>query len=144
MGSPERPVRLGKYRRTVAMAFPGGKDHRVFFTAELATGQWRLDYYLPERRIPERWVGDGERMMYPRLGAMEMKLTAFEDTDGVSGASPTPVREWTLDFDAALGEIGWNKLGEFDVPGGEVRLEISSRTNGEAVVADAIRWLHVE
>ena len=82
----------GKYRRTLAWAEPGDGDYRVFFTAELAAGRWRLDYYLPERRIPERWVGDGERTMYPRLGTMEMKLTAFEDIDGVSGASPSPVR----------------------------------------------------
>ena len=138
------PSAWGKYRRTVAMAGPGGAGYRVFFTANVAAGRWRLDYYLPERRIPERWEGDGERMMYAPLGSMEMKLTAFGEDDGVPGTPPTPVQEWSLDFDAALGETGWNKLGEFDLPGGQARLEVSNATNGTVVIADAIRWRRVD
>lgn len=136
------PSAWGKYRRTVAMAVPGGADYRVFFTADLAGGRWRLDYYLPERRIPERWAGDGERMMYAPLGSMEMKLVTFGEDDGAT--SPRPFREWNLDFDAALGASGWNKLGEFDLPGGEARLEVSNVTNGVVVIADAIRWRRVD
>ena len=137
------PSAWGKYRRTVAMAAPRGADYRVFFAADIAGGRWRLDYYLPERHIPERWAGDGERMMYAPLGSMEMKLVAFGE-NGVPGTSPTPLREWSLDFDAALGETGWNKLGEFDIPGGQTRLEVSNVTNGTVVIADAIRWRRVD
>ena len=122
------------------MAVTGGRDYRVFFAADLAGGRCRLDYYLPERRIPERLAGNGERLMYAPLGSVAMRLIAFDKDDAGPGASPTPVREWTLDFDAALGETGWNKIGEFDLPGGEVRLEVSSVTNGTIVIADAIRW----
>ena len=136
------PSAWGKYRRTVAMAVPGGADYRVFFTADLAGGRWRLDYYLPERRIPERWAGDGERTMYAPLGSMEMKLVTFGEDDGAT--SPRPFREWNLDFDAALGETGWNKLGGFDLPGGKARLEVSNVTNGVVVIADAIRWRRVD
>ncbi|MXY55699.1 MAG: hypothetical protein F4Y41_04750 [Gammaproteobacteria bacterium] len=138
------PSAWGSYRRTVAMASPGGTDYRVFFTAELDDGSWHLDYYLPERRIPGRWEGDTERLMYPRLGTMEMKLSAFENADYATGSSRRPVREWSIDFDAGLGETGWNKLGQFDHPGGEIRLEISNRTSGDAVVADAVRWRRAE
>ncbi|MCY3620602.1 MAG: hypothetical protein OXH68_02680 [Gammaproteobacteria bacterium] len=134
----------GTYRRTVAMAFPGGTHDRVFFTAELDDGPWRLDYYLPERRIPERWAGDRELVMYGQLGSMRMKLIAFDNADAVPGTSPAPLREWTLDFDAAHGETGWNKLGEFDLPGGPARLEVSNVTNGQVVIADAVRWRRVE
>ena len=136
------PSAWGKYRRTVAMAAADGRDYRVFFTADLAGGRWRLGYYLPERRIPERRSGDVKRTMYGRLGSMEMRLTAFANA-AAGGTSPIPVREWALDFDASLGETGWNKLGEFDLPGGEVRLEVSNRTNGDEVIADAIRWQRV-
>lgn len=138
------PSAWGKYRRTVAMAAPGGADYRVFFTANVAGGRWRLDYYLPERRIPERWAGDRERTMYAPLGSMEMKLIAFESAGAVPGTSSTPVREWMLDFDAGLGETGWNKLGEIDLPGGQTRLEVSNATNGTVVIADAIRWSRVD
>lgn len=134
----------GKYRRTVAWAAAGDGDHQVYFTVQLAPGRWRLDYYLPERRIPERWAGDRERLMYPPLGSMDMKLIAFQNVDAVPGTSPTPVREWTLDFDADLGETGWNKLGEYDLPGGQTRLEVSNVTNGEVVIADAIRWRRMD
>ena len=125
------------------MAFPGGKEYRVFFT-ELAYGRWRLDYYLPERHIPERWAGGVERVMYAQPGAMEMKLIAVENAEAVPGTSPTPATEWRLDFDAALGETGWNKLGEFALLGGAVRLEASNRTTGDVVIADAIRWRRVK
>ena len=134
------PSAWGEYRRTVAMAVTGGRDYRVFFAADLAGGRWRLDYYLPERHIPERWAGDGERLMYAPLGSMAMRLIAFDKADAGPGTSPTPAREWTLDFDADLGESGWNKIGEFDLLGGEVRLEVSNVTNGTIVIADAIRW----
>lgn len=82
--------------------------------------------------------------MYATVGSMAMTLVALESADRVSDTAETRIKEWTLDFDAALGETGWNKLGEFDLPGGEVRLEVSNRTNGHGVVADAIRWRRVE
>lgn len=134
----------GKYRRTIAWAGPGDGDYHVSFSAELPPGRWRLDYHLPERRIPERWPGGVERTMYATVGSMAMTLVALESADRVSDTAETRIKEWTLDFDAALGETGWNKLGEFDLPGGEVRLEVSNRTNGHGVVADAIRWRRVE
>ena len=137
------PSAWGKYHRTVAMADSGGRDYRVFFTAELAAGRWRLDYHLPERRIPKRSAGDVERAMYPRLGLLEMRLIAA-DGAGVVAVPRTFGGSEALTFDAALGETGWNKLGEFDLPGGEVRLEVSNRTTGRVVIADAIRWLRLE
>ena len=136
------PSAWGKYRRTIAGASSGKGEYRVSFTAELAPGRWCLDYYLPERRIPERWPGDGERWMYAPVGSLAMRLVALGQPGGAT--EPAGVSEWTLDFDAAIGETGWNKLGEFDVPGGEVRLEVSNRTNGQGVIADAIRWRRLE
>ncbi|MDE0443759.1 MAG: hypothetical protein OXL38_16830 [Gammaproteobacteria bacterium] len=53
----------------------------------------------------------------------------------VADGTETPVV-----FDGATAETGWNKLGEYEFTGTEVRLEVSSRTEGEMVIADAIRW----
>ena len=83
-------------------------------------------------------------MMYARPGSMRMKLIAVESADAIRGTSPMPATEWSLDFDAGLGEPGWNKLGEFDLPGGLTRLEVSNVTNGQVVIADAIRWRRVD
>lgn len=57
----------------------------------------------------------------------------------VADGTETPVV-----FDGATAEIGWNKLGEYELVATEVRLEISSRTGGEMVIADAIRWVPLE
>ena len=45
-----------------------------------------------------------------------------------------------ITFDAGGGEAGWNSLGMFEVAEGEVRLMVSNETDGDYVVADAIRW----
>ena len=45
-----------------------------------------------------------------------------------------------MEFDGAASEFGWNNLGEFDLPAGEVRLEVGNTTTGRLVLADAIRW----
>ena len=96
-----------RWKTSCSAAFPAGTDYRVFFSAELDDGPWRLDYYLPEQRIPERWAGDGERMKYAQLGSMQMRLIAFENADAATRSSRKPVREWRIDFDAGLGETGW-------------------------------------
>jgi hypothetical protein len=46
-----------------------------------------------------------------------------------------------VDFDTAAGSVGWNSLGTFDLEAGEVRVELSDRTDAAVVFADAIRWL---
>ena len=135
------PSAWGKYRRTVAWAGAGDGDYHVSFKAALAPGRWRLDYYLPEQRIPKRGPGGVERWLYPRVGSMAMRLVVGQpDRQDESHGD----RDRGLDFDAALGETGWNKLGEFDLPGGEVRLVIDNRTTGALVIADAIRWRPVD
>jgi len=61
-------------------------------------------------------------------GRLEMRLVE-------SGGQETTIR-----FDAGAAEVGWNKIGEFDLGDGDVRLFVTNRTDGEVVVADAIRW----
>jgi len=45
-----------------------------------------------------------------------------------------------VDFDATLAVVGWNLVGEFDLPKGEVSVEISDMTDGLLIVADAVAW----
>ena len=53
-------------------------------------------------------------------------------------------KDTTIGFDGASAEVGWNRIGEYELRASEVRLEVSSQTDGEMVVADAIRWIRVE
>ena len=45
-----------------------------------------------------------------------------------------------ITFDSAAGSEGWNLVGTFDLPQGAVTVELSDETDGDIVVADAIRW----
>ncbi|MXY56275.1 MAG: hypothetical protein F4029_14045 [Gammaproteobacteria bacterium] len=119
----------GKYRRTVAGARSGDGSEVAAFSARLPTpGRWRLDFHVPKR---EAHMGWGTTTMYGTLGSFDMTLVA----DG----KPTRV-----DFDGAAADTGWNKVGEFELAAPEVRLEISNRTDGEMVIADAIRWVPLD
>ncbi|MCY3621827.1 MAG: hypothetical protein OXH68_08965 [Gammaproteobacteria bacterium] len=114
----------GKYRHTVAGAVAGDGSQVAVFAAELPQpGRWQLGYHLPN---PAPDV-QGVPRAYGSLGSYGMTLVA----DG----KRTPIT-----FDGAAAEPGWNKVGEFEFGSTTVRLEISSRTDGEMVIADAIRW----
>ena len=118
----------GKYRHTVAGAVAGDGSQVAVFTAELpGPGQWQLDYHLPN---PESDI-QGVPRAYGALGSYDMTLVV----DG---------KKITVTFDGAAAEAGWNKLGEFEFSSTSVRLEVSSRTDGEMVIADAIRWVPLD
>ena len=122
------PTSWGRYRHTVAGAPAGDGSQVAVFTADLPTsGRWRLDFYLPDPQPPGWGWPPGSRS-YPPLGTLDMKLLA----DGKT----TP-----LPFDGAVARTGWNKVGEFEFASTQVRLEISSQTDGGMVIADAIRWV---
>ena len=122
------PTSWGRYRHTVAGTPAGDGSQVALFAADLPTsGRWRLDFYLPDPQPPGWGWPPGSRS-YSTLGTFDMKLAA----DGKT----TP-----LLFDGAVAETGWNEVGEFEFAATQVRLEISSRTDGEMVIADAIRWV---
>ena len=45
-----------------------------------------------------------------------------------------------IEFDATASTNGWNDIGEFSLEAGPVSLEVSNRTTGNTVFADAVRW----
>ena len=100
------------------------------FAAQLPDGgRWRLDYHLPNR---ERYRSMGSpTSRYGTQGRYDLRL--------VSADGPAV----TLEFDASIAAPGWNHVGDFDLPSGAVRLIVSNQTDGEVVIADAIRWLPV-
>ena len=130
------PASWGKYRRTVARADPGDGDAKAVFTAQLPAGRWRLDYHLPELRYTSAAarvsrvgsvVTNVERRTGWRYGSYDMRIT-------VAG------EETSVEFDGAAAEPGWNRIGDYDLPGGAVQLVVSNQTSGDYVVADAVRW----
>ena len=121
------PTAWGKYRQTSAGSTEGDGDSVAVFSAELPTpGRWQLYYHVPNR-FPQ-WAPFA---IYGALGSVNMALVA----DG---------KTVDIDFDGTGAEAGWNKVGEYDFASTAVRLEMSSRTDGEMVIADAIRWVPLE
>ena len=128
----------GRYRHTAATSLPGNGGASARFATRLPhAGRWRLDYHIPEASQPSRpggvtiTVQAQADMLTREKGDFELKIVA----DG----EETPV-----EFDAGAASIGWNDLGEFSLPAGEVSLEVSNETQGRIVVADAVRWRPVE
>ena len=45
-----------------------------------------------------------------------------------------------VEFAASNGSLGWNRLGTFDLAGSKVEVQVSNKSGGSVVYADAIRW----
>jgi hypothetical protein len=111
------PEAYGKYRHTMAVVLAGAASQFATFTAAIPrAGRWGLEYHLP----PPEKAGI-------RRGTWHLAV--------VDGSS-----ERAVSFDAEGGESGWNKVTEVDLRAGEVQVRVSDATDGDLVVADAIRW----
>jgi hypothetical protein len=40
-------------------------------------------------------------------------------------------------------EEGWNRLGSFHFPADTAEVELSNRTGGKRVIADAVKWVRI-
>jgi hypothetical protein len=120
------PDAYGKYRHTMAVVRAGEGNRTATFTVEIRdSGQWQLEYYFAPPRSRRGGRGSSSE-------SATLNLT-IEDS---SGSQP-------VTFDAEGSESGWNSLGTFEIAAGEVKVMISDETDGDFVVADAIRWVPV-
>ena len=129
----------GKYRRTLARAVSGDGMAEVVFMAELpAAGRWRLEYYLPAPQAPlvsvSIDVGDSS------VRAAESSFQATQSQGSYDMWLIHAGDKQVLEFDGGASEPGWNRIGDFDLAAGEVRVAVSNKSEGSVVFADAIRW----
>jgi len=112
----------GTYRHTMAVARAGAGGRTASFSALIPTaGDWELQLHLPSKlrfRNAKRW------------GTWNLEV---QDGSGD--------RSVTFDADEAVGL--WNTVGTMRLVDGEVTVELSDDTDGQIVVADAIRWVPV-
>ena len=120
------PTAWGRYRRTVARIAAGQGTARANFDAELPeAGRWLLSYHVPDLE---------------QVG-MYSYFRSTNDDQGVHGIEVySGDTTTTVDFDAAAATPGWNEIDALDLAAGPVRVTVSDKTSGNAVVADAIRW----
>ena len=122
------PSAWGRHRRTIALADAGDGGTQAVATARLPKGgRWALAFYVPLAPPPDFPDGSAPPAHLRLLDSYDMVLRAGEDE--------TPV-----EFDGRRAAFGWNALGTFEMPAGDVQLVISNRTPGQIVLFDAIRW----
>lgn len=126
------PTAWGRYRRTIALAEAGDGGARAVASTRLPSrGRWALAFHVPLSPPPD----------FPGERAPEAHLRFLGGYDMVLR---TAKGETSIEFDGGAANFGWNALGTFDLPAGEVQLVVTNRTLGDIVLFDAIRWRQSE
>ena len=109
----------GKYRHTAAVIRNGDGDKVAIFRTDLPKdGTWDLEIYIPMKGVfPGKEWGKWHAVVTDSNGDKNQVV-----------------------FDSKAGIEGWNLVGRPDLPRGETAVELSNLTDGDIVVADAIRW----
>lgn len=126
------PTAYGRYRRTFAVAISeDGQSSAKFSTQIPSTGEWTLEYYLPEGYFTET-------IEYQGSSSTESFLDVPTGTihfDIKCGQSTTTE---TLDASDLL--PGWKEIGSFNLTETQANVLISDKSDKMVVFADAIRW----
>jgi ABC-type transport system involved in multi-copper enzyme maturation permease subunit len=110
---------FGIYRQTFAMVRAGNGEKKAMFKTDInQADQWNLELHLP-------WKFN---ILGRKWGTYHLVIT---DSSG---------KPHEIEFDSNAAVMGWNLAGSVDLPRGETSLTISNKTDGQFVVADAIRW----
>ena len=119
------PWAWGKYRRTFVRASRGQGEEVAVFSTELPhAGPWRLHYHLPGRFD---WRNPGAAFRHENLGRFTIVISSNE-------------HDISIVFDGSTAHHGWNDLGIYDLAAGAVRVQVSSTTDEQLAVSDAIRF----
>ena len=128
---------FGAYRKTTARIYARSESEReihAYFKTEIPTvGQWQLDYHLPQ-------AASGELSVAERKKAGRSGFDSKEVQEVYTFTLQYLDQEQTIEFDPVVGNPGWNRLGEFELPATPVTLRVSNRSTGGTLFADAIRW----
>jgi hypothetical protein len=109
----------GRYRHTMAVVRSGSGGQQAEMTARVpSAGAWELEIHFPDKR--------------------RFRRSREWGTWGLEIRSSGEPHEVT--FDAANADRGWNLVGAFELPAGDVTVVLGNDTDGDLVVADAIRW----
>jgi hypothetical protein len=109
----------GKYRHTAAYIKKGEGAKKAVFSAELPrAGSWDLEIFIQIKNVfPNRNWGKWHGVVTDKNGDKHQ-----------------------VEFDSNAGTEEWNLAGKYELPQGRVTFELTDKTDGEMVVADAIRW----
>lgn len=109
----------GRYRHTAAYIRAGtGKNSAVMPVTIPRAGSWELEIHIP-------WL---QMMQQARQrGTWHLQIVSDNGRQSIS-------------YNASAGEVGWNLVGDYQLPAGKVQVVFSDKTDGRGVIADAIAW----
>lgn len=119
----------GKYVRSAHYIKAGKGDKKVAWNTTIEkSGNYEIYYYVAEVRMPWMRRDRGERGR-DRLSG-QLQFLVYHD-DGVEDV--------TLDLNNA--EEGWNLLGTHYLSAGPTKVELTDKSKGQIVFADAVKWV---
>ncbi len=117
----------GKYKLSAHFKRAGSGDMRAQWTAEIEeSGRYDVYFYTPDFNQMRIMGGRGRR----DRGFAEQRFKVYHD-DGVED----------IIIDISGNNEKWTYLGTYYLSEGPAKVELSDRTNGRAVYADAVRWV---
>ena len=138
----------GHYRRTHTRVWQGDGTSAALFKSSLPhVGSWNLEFFVSGSLKEQNDMGtetafgisvkvrDINRQANPNAPEEHYRL---EISDGI--------KEQKAEFDIANAEVGWNKVGTFELGSSEIEVLLSDWAGHEEVMvyADAIRWTPVD
>ena len=117
----------GGHIRSAHFISGGSGDLKATFTAALANSG-HYDIYYHVSRITSPWRRHRGEDHDENYGKHHFLI--YHD-DGVE--------ETELDLNDA--SDGWNYLGSYYISGGEAKIELTNKSEGRVVIADAVKWV---
>jgi len=121
----------GQYIHSAYYIKAGDGDKKVAWKALIPTsGNYEVFYYNSKIRAPWfRRMGEGQQTRRDQF-VEQFNFKVYHD-DGVEDVT----------LDIANAEQGWISLGTFYLSSDTARVELTDKTKGRMVIADAVKWL---
>ena len=140
-----QPEFYGQYVLSAHVTAKGEGERKAIWNANInETGMHEIYYYmgkLPVRGRGGRGGGGrpggelgGGRDENDRQQNQGSYLLTIHHDDGVDD----------VEIDVANAEEGWNLIGNFYLSTGPTKVELSNKTDGNMVIADAVRWVKID
>lgn len=131
------PTAFGKYRRTLALSSGGDGLTSAKFSVTLPQiGEWKLEYYFPEKYLLEEISFGGitsALMIANAIGTVQLEVH-----------NDSTISTYTLNAEEM--SAGWQTVAQFDLTAKPVDVLISNKTSSfyESIFADAVRWTPID
>lgn len=138
----------GQYRRTHTRVWQGDGTSAALFRSSLPyVGSWNLDFFVSGSLKEQNDMGIETAFGFSvKVREINRQANPIAPEEHYRLEISDGIREWTAKFDIANTDVGWNKVGTFELGSSEIEVLLSDWAGHEEVMvyADAIRWTPIE